>query len=64
MASSFVAQSLMRVKCKEFEPLGCSDRKIEKYERIHEVNKNYLDYHSAFSDELQVCFVKKERWRR
>lgn len=60
IAASFVAQSLMKVKCKEFEPLDCSEKKIEKYERVHEANKDYLEYHSASSSEIKTCFVSKE----
>ena len=63
MSSSFVAQSLMRVKCKGFEPQAVLIENILKYERIYEENKDYLDYHSASSDELQVCFVKKDETR-
>ena len=51
----------MRVKFPDFNPVDCTERKIEKYEKVHEANREYLDYLSAFSGEINVKFIEREK---
>ena len=61
---SAVAQSLMRGRCKEFDPYEATERQKKKYDQVLEYHKAYLERISASSEELDEVIVEKSELNR
>ena len=49
-----IAKQSKESKC-NYSTVGFSERQLERFEKVHDANREYLDYDSASSSEIKTC---------